>query len=91
MEWVICRRFQGGSGGKESACSEGDLDLIPGLGRSPGEREWQPTPVFLPEEFYGQRSLAGNRQSMGSQRLRHNRVTNAFTFTKILEEMDFSI
>ena len=22
---------------KESACNEGDLDLIPGLGRSPGE------------------------------------------------------
>ena len=25
------------SGGKESACSAGDLGLIPGLGRSPGE------------------------------------------------------
>ena len=22
-------------------------------------REWQPTPVFLPGEFYGQRTLAG--------------------------------
>ena len=29
--------FPGGSTGKESACSAGDLDLIPGLGRSPGE------------------------------------------------------
>ena len=28
--------FPGGSDGKESACSKGDLDLIPGLGRSPG-------------------------------------------------------
>ena len=27
----------GGSAGKESACNEGDLGLIPGLGRSPGE------------------------------------------------------
>ena len=26
----------GGSDGKESACNVGDLDLIPGLGRSPG-------------------------------------------------------
>ena len=26
-----------GSAGKESACSAGDLGLIPGLGRSPGE------------------------------------------------------
>ena len=24
-----------------------------------GPREWQPTPVFLPGEFHGQRSLAG--------------------------------
>ena len=29
--------FPGGSGGKESACSVGDLGSIPGLGRSPGE------------------------------------------------------
>ena len=25
----------------------------------PLRREWQPTPVFLPGEFHGQRSLAG--------------------------------
>ena len=29
--------FSGGSAGKESACNAGDLGLIPGLGRSPGE------------------------------------------------------
>ena len=29
--------FTCGSVGKESACSAGDLGLIPGLGRSPGE------------------------------------------------------
>ena len=29
--------FPGGSDGKESACSAGDLGLIPGLGRCPGE------------------------------------------------------
>ena len=29
--------FLGDSNGKESACNEGDLGLIPGLGRSPGE------------------------------------------------------
>ena len=29
--------FPGGSGGKESACNSGDLSLIPGLERSPGE------------------------------------------------------
>jgi len=29
--------FPCGSADKESACSAGDLGLIPGLGRSPGE------------------------------------------------------
>ena len=29
--------FPGGSDSKESACSAGDLDSIPGSGRSPGE------------------------------------------------------
>ena len=29
--------FSGGSDSIESACSAGDLDLIPGSGRSPGE------------------------------------------------------
>ena len=34
--------FPGGSAGKESACSVGDLGLIPGLGRSPGEGKGYP-------------------------------------------------
>ena len=29
--------FHGDSAGKESACNVGDLGLVPGLGRSPGE------------------------------------------------------
>ena len=29
--------FPCGSAGKESACNEGDVGLIPGLGRSPGQ------------------------------------------------------
>ena len=37
----------------------GDLGLIPGSGRSPGEGNVQPTPVFLPGEPHGQRSLVG--------------------------------
>ena len=28
-------------------------------GKIPWKREWQPTPIFLPGEFHGQRSLAG--------------------------------
>ena len=34
--------FPCGSAGKESACSEGDLGSIPGLGRSPGGRKGYP-------------------------------------------------
>ena len=43
----------------KSACNAGDLGLIPGSGRCPWRRKWQPTPVFLPGESHGQRSLAG--------------------------------
>ena len=42
-----------------SASNAGDLGLIPGSGRSPGEGKWQPTPVFLPGESHGRRSLVG--------------------------------
>ena len=48
--------------GKEPACNAGDTDdvgSIPGLGRSPGGRAWQPTSVFLPGESHGQRNLVG--------------------------------
>ena len=34
--------FPGGSDGKESACNVGDLGSIPGLLRSPGERNIYP-------------------------------------------------
>ena len=34
--------FPWGSAGKESACNAGDLDSIPGLGRSPGEGKGYP-------------------------------------------------
>ena len=43
-----------------TACNEGDPGLIPGSGRFPWRREWQLTPVFLPGESQGQRSLAGH-------------------------------
>ena len=39
---------------KESECNPGNLGLVPGLRRFPGEGN---TPVFLPGEFHRQRSL----------------------------------
>ena len=38
----LSQGFFGGSDGEESACSVGDLGLIPGLGRSPGEGNGYP-------------------------------------------------
>ena len=47
-----------GAHSKKSACSARGLALIPGLARSPGEGNGNPpTPVLLPGEFHGQRSL----------------------------------
>ena len=45
--------FHSVSDGKEFTCNAGDLALIP------WRRAWQPTPVFLPGESCGQKSLAG--------------------------------
>ena len=33
--------------------------FYPWVGKNPCRREWQPTPVFLPGKFQGQRSLVG--------------------------------
>ena len=41
--------FPGGSDGKASAYSEGDLASIPGLGRSPGEGNGNPLQYFCLE------------------------------------------
>ena len=50
--------FPGSSGGKIYICSAGDW--LQSLGREgPWRREWLRTPVFLPGEPHGQRSLAG--------------------------------
>ena len=40
--FVTPRGFSDSSAGKESACNAGDLGLIPGLGRSPGEGKGYP-------------------------------------------------
>ena len=34
-----------------------DVGSVPGLGKIPWRKPWQPTPAFLPEESHGQRSL----------------------------------
>ena len=52
--------FPGGSDGKASACNAGDRPgFDPWVGKIPWRRKWQPTPVFLPGESHGRRSLVG--------------------------------
>ena len=51
--------FPGGAEVKASTCNVGDLGSIPGSGRFPWRRKWQPTPIFLPGESHGRRSLVG--------------------------------
>ena len=51
--------FLGGSDGKEPACNARDLGLVPGLGRSSGGGQGQPTVYTCLENPHGQRSLEG--------------------------------
>ena len=61
MRWGLVgdlESFPGGSHGKEYACNAADAVSMP-ESKSALEKEWLPTPVFLPRESQGQRSLAG--------------------------------
>ena len=54
--------FPGGASGKEPACQcrrHKRSRLDPWVWKIPWRRSWQPTPVFLPGESRGQRSLVG--------------------------------
>ena len=44
---------------KESACNAGGPRFDPWVRKVPWRKQWQPAPVLLPGESYGQRSLAG--------------------------------
>ena len=55
--------FPGGASGNKEAicqcrrCNRGRFN--PWIGKIPWAKAWQPTPVFLPREPHGQRSLVG--------------------------------
>ena len=71
--------FPGGSDCKGSACNEGDLGLIPGMGRSPGEGNGNPLQYSgLENPMDGGAWWATVRGVTKSQR--HNSATNTFTF-----------
>ena len=75
--------FPRGLDSKESACNVRDLSSIPGSGRCPWERKWQPSPVFLPGQFHGQRSLV--IYSPWGRRVGYNGVTNRHTLSLPLQ------
>ena len=56
--------FPDSSDGKESACSAGDLNLIPGLGRCPGEGNGYPLQYFCVENSIDRRSLVDCHQEL---------------------------
>ena len=56
------------------------LGFDPWVGKIPWRREWQPTPVLLPGESHGQRSLVGyspwgHKESDMTERLTHTHTT----------------
>ena len=57
---ILSADFPDGLVVKNLPASEGEAGWISGSRRSiPWRRKWQPTPVFLPGESHGQRSLVG--------------------------------
>ena len=70
------------SDGKESACSAGDLGLIPRLGRSPGEENGYPLQQSCLEKIMDRGAWqATGLQSLGLQRVGHDGATSVCTRT----------
>ena len=70
--WLLLG-FPGGSDGKESPCNVGDMDSIPGLGRSP--EKGMATYSSILAWAIPQTEKPGSLQSVGSQRVGHDWVT----------------
>ena len=90
--------FPGGSTSKGSACNAGDPGSIPGSGRSSGEGNGNPTPVFLPGKSHGQRSLVGSNpwgheESGMTEWLMHTSIIQWCDFGQVTETLcsDFLI
>ena len=77
----MCWFFLDDSGVKKSTCHfrrYRRCGFNPWVGKIPWRRKWQPTPVFLPGESHGQRSLAGYspRGCEGSDTTKHSMQTH---------------
>ena len=62
--YEVMQGFPGGTSSKEPACQDRRhkrLGFSSWIGKIPWRKKWQPTPIFLPGESHGQRSLVGCR------------------------------
>ena len=83
--------FPGGASGKEPTCQcrrYKRLGFDPWVGKIPWRRTWQPTPVFLPGESYGQSSPQGcteldmtERLNSSSSTFPSNEIQNVFYYS----------
>ena len=70
---------------KESTCQFRRHGFGPWVGKFTRRRKWQPTPVFLPGESHGQRSLVryspwGRKESDMNERLNSNNCSDERSF-----------
>ena len=92
-----------GWGGKESACQcrrHKRCKFNPWIGKIPWRKKWQPTPVFLPGQFHGQRSLVGyslwgckelDMTEQSTHTCMHNWITLLYTWNwHIVNQLYFS-
>ena len=66
--------FPGGIVVKNPPANAGDMRLgfDSWAGKIPWKRNWQPTPVFLPEKFRGRRTLMGYNLCSHKKGVGHN-------------------
>ena len=57
------------------------LRFDPWVGKIPWRNKWQPTPVILPGEFHGQRSMVGYSLWGGKESDTTERLTDSLSLT----------
>ena len=74
--------------GKESGCQYRRHELDPWVRKIPWRKKWQPTPVFLPGESHGRRSLMGYTvHGIAKSRTRLSDFTFTFTFVQFVQQI----
>ena len=76
--------FPGGTSSKEPTCQCRRHGLNPWVGKIPWRRAWQPSPVFLPGESHGQRSLVSVHRITRSQTWLKWRSMHAPSYLRVL-------